>query len=274
MINPLVSVIVTTRNNADTITACLDSIKQQSYKNIELIVVDNSSTDQTANVASEYTQWVFTKGPERSAQRNYAVKKSNGEYVLIIDSDMELSPNVVTECVAKIDPNTKAIIIPEESFGVGFWAKCKQLERSFYHGIDWIEAPRFFDKKLYQTSGGYDESMAGGEDWDLHTRIKHYTTVNRITAFIRHNEGDLTIQEIVRSRKYYAKGFSAYLSKASTRQNERSGIIQALGVYKMMLTNPLKLFRNPITGVGTLLMKTIEYAVIFLYSPKRRSTNG
>lgn len=262
MTNPLVSVIVTTRNNADTLTACLRSIMRQSYEHIELIVVDNHSTDQTLEIAKRFTSAVFTKGPERSSQRNYAVNVSNGKYILIIDSDMELSSSVVNECVANANDSTKALIIPEESFGVGFWAQCKKFERSFYNGVDWIEAPRFFDTQLYKAVGGYDESMSGGEDWDLHSRIKRRTDVGRVTSFIHHNEGHLTLSEIIRSRRYYAKGFTNYLSKPTVKANERSGAKQALGVYKLLLSKPSRLTKQPIIGVGTLFMKTIEFSVI------------
>lgn len=262
MNNPLVSVIVTTRNNADTITACLKSITQQSYENIELIVVDNNSTDETPIIAKDFTTLVFNKGPERSAQRNYAADLSQGEYILIIDSDMELATDVVKECVATASSSTQAIIIPEESFGIGFWADCKRLERSFYHGIDWIEAPRFFSTSLYKTVGGYDETMAGGEDWDLHARIKQRTQIGRVNAVIQHNEGHLTLGEIIRSRRYYAKGFKSYLSKPTVKANERSGAKQALGVYKLLLSKPMKLLRNPFIGIGTIFMKTIEFSTI------------
>jgi len=49
--NPLVSVIITTRNSERTIDKCLSSIKQQTYKNIEIIVVDNNSADKTKEIA-------------------------------------------------------------------------------------------------------------------------------------------------------------------------------------------------------------------------------
>src|SRR5262245_48197635 len=100
MKHKLVSVIVTTKNNTATLDDCLKSIvKQQSYRPIELIVVDNFSTDDTQEIAKKYTSNVFVKGPERSTQRNYGVKKAKGEYVMIIDSDMNLSPKVIEQCV-------------------------------------------------------------------------------------------------------------------------------------------------------------------------------
>src|SRR5206468_1500632 len=98
---PLVSIVIPTKNSGEFLEACLRSIKEQTYTNIEIIVVDNSSSDNTQEIARKYTDKVFTKGPERSAQRNFGAQSSSGDYLLIIDSDMELSPNVIAECVEK-----------------------------------------------------------------------------------------------------------------------------------------------------------------------------
>ena len=61
---PLVSVIITTKNEEKNIKTCLVSIKNQTYQNIEIIVVDNNSIDSTKKLASEYTKYVYNKGPE------------------------------------------------------------------------------------------------------------------------------------------------------------------------------------------------------------------
>lgn len=267
--NPLVSVIVTTRNNADVLPACLQSIKDQSYSEIELIVVDNNSSDTTKTIAKKYTSNVFDKGPERSAQRNYAVTKAKGSYVFIIDSDMELSSDVVKACVeaAQKSPDTKAFIIPEESFGTGYWAQCKKLERSFYIGQDDIEAARFFDTKLYTTVGGYNESMTGGEDWDLTERVRAATTVGRVQPFIYHNEGHYKLGTALRKKFYYTKGFMQFYDKPGQQQeqaNTKSPLVMALGYYKLFLSKPVKLFKNPFLGFGVLFMKTAEFAASFL----------
>ena len=175
--DPLVSVIVPTKNSRQFLDACLDSIRKQSYPNIELIVVDNSSTDDTQKIARKYTDKVYTKGPERSAQRNFGVTQASGEFVAIIDSDMELAPEVITQAVAQFtNPHVVGVVIPEESFGVGFWAQCKRLERSFYVGIPWMEAARVFKRATYTDLGGYDTALVSGEDWDL-SQPYSYTNV-------------------------------------------------------------------------------------------------
>lgn len=257
---PLVSVIVTTYNNTMTLDACLQSITQQSYQPIELIVVDNNSTDDTKDIARRYTSHVFNKSPERSTQRNFGVRKATGKYVAIIDSDMELSKHVVRDCVQKAEQEAAigGIIIPEESFGKGFWAQCKKLERSFYVGIDWIEAARFFDRTLYLELGGYNESLVSGEDWDLSQRVGWQAGLARIDSFIFHNEGKLKLSRTLKKKYYYAQKFTKYVqaNKDTVAVKSQTG---PLTRYKLFFSHPGKLFRNPIRGAGMLFMKTCEF---------------
>lgn len=268
----LVSVIVTTRNNEETIDACLESIRNQSYKDTELIVVDNNSTDQTKEIAKKYTKHVFTKGPERSAQRNFAVSKAKGKYVLIIDSDMVLTKDVVRSCVDTIkkEPEYRAIIIPEESFGVGFWAQCKRLERSFYVGQDAIEAARFFDKAVYVQVGGYNEAMTGGEDWDLSRRVRKVATIGRSQEYIRHNEGHLYFMRTIKKMYYYGSHATVYFDNNSDQSAvaDQSG---PLARYKLFFSHPKDLLLHPILSTGMLTLKTSEYAAggIAYYKAKR-----
>ena len=258
--NPKVSVIVTTKNNHATLEACLQSIADQTYEHIELIVVDNNSSDDTKEIARRFTDHVYDKGPERSAQRNYAVQKSTGDYVCIIDSDMVLSNTVIQSCVETVAQQTYGgVIIPEESFGEGFWAQCKKLERSFYVGVDAIEAARFFDKKIYQQVGGYNEKMTGGEDWDLTARIRKVSKIGRSKAYIYHNEGRIYFGKTMRKTYYYASNATAYFdaNKDQTILTNKSG---PLARYALFLSKPGKLFKNPFYGVGALTLKTGEFA--------------
>jgi len=274
MSNPLVSVIVPTRNNHETLDACLRSITKQTYRPIELIVVDRDSTDGTKLIARYYTRNIYNCGPERSAQRNFGVDKANGDYVVIIDSDMELSPHVIQDCVDVMcyKPNTKGIIIPEESFGVGFWAQCKRLERSFYHGNDAIEAARFFSRGTYLAVGGYDESMVSGEDWDLSARVRNLGRIDRVKSMIKHNEGHFKLVKSLRKKYYYAGQARAYFQKndIGSKLTTNVGPIER---YKLFFSQPKKLLINPFLGLGMLFMKTCEYgfgAFGYLLSGKKR----
>jgi len=260
MTDPLVSIIVPTRNSGRFLENCLQSIKKQTYPNIELIVVDRDSADTTKEIAKKFTDHVLNYGPERSAQRNLGVEQAKGAYVAIIDSDMELTQRVIEACVRTMNSGAalKGVIIPEESFGQGFWAKCKALERSFYIGNDDIEAARFFTRSTYLEVGGYDETLVAGEDWDLSDRIKAIGPFARIPELIRHNEGHIRLMTTLNKKLYYARHARAYLIKSNpiTRQRH-AGPIQR---YKLFLSNPTKLFRQPLIGLGMLFLKTAEYA--------------
>lgn len=283
--SPLVSIIVPTRNSGETLQACLQSIINQSYPAIELIVVDRDSTDDTKKIARKFTKNVYNHGPERSAQRNFGANKASGKYIVMIDSDMELDEKVIEACVAKIESgkNIKEIIIPEESFGQGFWAQCKRLERSFYVGVSWIEAARFFDKKAYDAAGGYDESMISGEDWDLSRRIAEQArppgteagqgSIANISEYIYHNEGRINLWKTLKKKYYYAQHAKAYLNQnpESTAVNSQKGPIQR---YKLFLTHPAKLFKNPIVGISMLFMKTCEFGAGAFGFVRTNNTSG
>lgn len=259
---PLVTVIVPTKNSSATVEACLDSIQKQSYDPIQLIVVDNFSSDETPQIAKRFTKHVYQKGPERSVQRNYAVDKAEGEYVCIIDSDMNLEANVIAECVAAMegDGHISGVVIPEESFGEGFWAKCKQLERSFYVGVPYMEAARFFRKDDFLELGGYDTKMVSGEDWDLSQRIESKGDLGRTESFIHHNEGHISLFKTIKKKLYYAGLFASYAQDSNNkdRVNKQTNL---LGRYALFLSQPKKLFHNPVLGLGMLFMKTCEFGV-------------
>lgn len=274
--HPLVSVIVPTRNSAATLQVCLASIRNQKYSEIELIVVDRDSTDCTAKIAAEYADMILHQGPERSAQRNYGVEKAHGSIVAIVDSDMILTPTVISTCVAKMtDPLVGGVIIPEESFGKGFWAQCKRLERSFYIGVDAIEAARVFRRDLYLQLGGYDTSMVSGEDWDLSRRVQKVATITRVHACIRHNEGDLRLVRTLKKKYYYARLAKPFLRKNAIGSNFTAAE-GPLYRYKLFFSKPTKLFHNPVVGAGMLLMKTCEYAAgaAGYYLPNRQKENA
>lgn len=263
MINPLVSIIITTKNSENTLKACLESIKNQTYENIELIVVDNNSIDRTKEIASNYTDKVYNVGPERCTQRNYGAKISKGEYVLILDSDMELSNKVVKSCIENIFLNAscKAIIIPEESYGKGFWAKCKRLERSFYVGVDWIEAARFFNKSIFNELGGYDIKLIGGDDYDLSQKfIRAYgeNSIERISDYIYHNEQNLSLKGTLKKKFYYSQTIIIYKEKSHNRNfyKKQSSLLMR---YKLFFSQPKKLLKYPFLSLGMIFMKTSEF---------------
>jgi glycosyltransferase involved in cell wall biosynthesis len=254
-----VSVIITTKKEARYITACLDSVKSQTYKNIEIIVVDNHSSDKTKQIARRFTSLVFEAGPERSAQRNFGAWKAKGEYVLFVDADMILGKNVVTECVDK-SKTYRALVIPEKSVGVGFWATCKALERACYEGVEWMEAARCYRRDTFNSLGGYDEKLTGPEDYELAQRLRANfgnKSIGRIRSYILHDEGDLTLPNLLQKKYYYGRRMDRYrkLSESKEYFNKQSNIFARYGLF---LKHPKMFISDPIHSMGVFVMKTLE----------------
>lgn len=252
---PLVSVIISTRNEAPQIERCLTSIKKQSYDNLELIVVDKFSTDDTVRLAAPFVDVIERFGSERSSQRNRGVTLARGGFVLVIDADMELSSSVIEECVDAISPESRAVVIPEKSVGSTLWARCKALEKTIYLGSPSLEATRFFDIELIRAIGGYDETLFAWEDWDLSQRIDLLTRRTRISAPIIHHEGDLSLWRTFSKKRYYGSLFLQYRAKhpAAARQQVSISRILAIARYAP---------QNPGLALATVVMKLVEGAAL------------
>lgn len=274
MVNtPLLSVVIATRNESTNIRTILESIRKQTYQRIEVIVVDNASTDSTKETAKKMGAQVFEKGPERSAQRNFGASKARGNYLLFLDADMILTTVVVKECVKEFKNNIyqKALVIPEKSIGIGFWAACKALERSLYVGVDWLEAARCYRKDTFIELGGYDEKLTGPEDVDLPQRLKARfgnNSVGRIRGYIIHNEGHLSLERSLQKKYYYARYFPAYSKKIVNAEYARKQSNVALR-YWVLIRNPKKLFEHPAIGLGMLFLKSAEFIAGAFGSAKR-----
>lgn len=255
----LVSVVISTKNEEKNIENCLKSIIFQTYpkENIEIIVVDNSSTDKTVEISQKYTDKVFNKGPERSAQRNYGMlEKSSGEYLMFLDADMILSPSVIESCVKKMKSSADilGIYISEVVLGKSYFSKVRRFERSFYDGTV-VDGARFFEKGAFEQVEGFDDDLYAAEDWDLDKRLKKVGNLEVLEnkesfdlknwgfkefilkrgvnpknfgSVVYHNESEFNLKKYLLKKKYYAQNFDKYINKWG---REDSDIKKQFGFY-------------------------------------------
>lgn len=252
---PLVSVIIPTFNSGKTLEGCLKSIRGQSYKNIEIIIVDAFSKDETRQIAQKFADKIFFLAKERSYARNFGAKQATGHFLFFVDSDMELTPNVVAECVNICTyKKADAVIIPEETFGEGFLVECKKLEKKMRLKEFYGEAPRFFKKEVFQSVGGYDNNLVTGEDFELAQRVyKAGFLVERCNATIRHREENLSLKKLVKKVFYYGETLPIYIRKEPTLALKTSSPIRFL--------RHISFLRNqPIQFAGLCLLKLVKYS--------------
>lgn len=102
---PLISVIVPVYNGADRLSVCLKSISRQTYKNFEMIIIDDGSTDDTLAICKCWASLdkrlhvYHQKNMGPSAARNFGIAESQGEYIYFVDSDDWLNPNLLQEMI-------------------------------------------------------------------------------------------------------------------------------------------------------------------------------
>lgn len=251
-----VSVIIPTKNEEKNIAHCLNSIKKQAVKDIEMIVVDNQSTDRTVKIAKKLSVKVFQAGPERSAQRNFGAKKAVGKYLLFLDADMELGKEVVAQCLNLAEKGAQAVIISEKVVPQGFWGRCRALEKSCYLGDELMEAARFYEKALFIKLGGYDKKLIASEDWDLHQQArKTGARIGRTKSFVLHREKETNPFKAARKKYYYGQNLAHYLKK-----HPKLAFSQYQPIRPAFLRNLRKLLGQPVLALGLIILKLSEYA--------------
>ena len=111
-----VSIIIPVYNSYKNLNRCLDSVINQTYKNIEIIIINDGSTDRSLDILNEYKKKdnrikVYTiKNSGVSYARNYGIKKSNGEYIMFIDSDDYIELNMVEKMMNSLVSNKVDIV--------------------------------------------------------------------------------------------------------------------------------------------------------------------
>lgn len=263
---PLITVTISTYNSRPFIEKCLQSLHAQTYPRIEIIVVDALNYDaeeqkKCREIIEKYAIYV-QDGPERSIQRNRGIRDAKGEFVLVLDQDMYLTPEVVQACYEKIiEENLVAINIPEISIGEGFWTKCVALERYvstvLENGMN--ESCRFFRKADALRIGGYDPAIVGAEDSDFHYRMAALGHIGKIKECIHHDEGKTRFLRRVKKKYYYSAAFREYLKRRPSVATAQFFPIK-LAYFK----HPFLLMKQPLVTLGMFTLRGAEVCAGFL----------
>jgi len=207
----LISIIIPTYNRSGLIIRSIKSALNQTYQNIEIIVVDDGSTDNTKEILTNYVdkkkiRYFYQENQGPSAARNYAVKQSKGEYLAFLDSDDLWERKKLEKQLKYMRQHPKCSMVIAE--GVGIDENGEQY-RTFSMPPDNIEqknliidllfAKIFFflqavliKKSAYIDVGGLDESIIYGEDrlFAMCVAEKHSIGFMQETVFYRQRQDD------------------------------------------------------------------------------------
>jgi glycosyltransferase involved in cell wall biosynthesis len=203
--NPLVSVIIPTKNSFSHFEKCLLSVKNQTYQNIEIIVVDNHSTDDTVKIAQKFTKRVYVQGPERATQVNYGVSRAKGKYVYYTGSDITVEPDLISQAVSACENNKADAVylnILTDIKNPNIWQKVRALERRCYFKEPGMSGARFWRKNVFEKLGGFEGLL--GDEIEFQTRLDE---AGYRTVFIDAKENNLgeysEYSTIVKRSLYY-----------------------------------------------------------------------
>lgn len=254
---PLVSTITPVLNGEKYLAGNLRSLKDQTYSNIEIIVVDNFSTDKTMEIAKDMGVIVYQKGPERASQDNYGVEMAHGKYVFITGCDMVLDKDYIEQCVRCCEEkNYDAVYASVKSRTTNFWSKVKGLERDMYIGDDFIESARFFKRDVYLALGGFDTTLViNADDYDMQRRLnaKGYKT-GRITATELHIDEIDSLKEVFLKSFYYGMNSWEYI-----KRQKKYAVKQLFPIRKAYFKNFRMLLEHPLLAGGFFIFKIVQY---------------
>ncbi len=179
---PLVSIIIPSLNEEEYIEETLENLRKQTYPNIEIIVCDGDSVDDTVKIAKNYADKVIVQKTNIAQARNLGAENSKGDFLVFVDADTVLDKKWIELGVNVMRKQRNVVCV-----GGRVLPKIKEMKYRILYKIGWDLLPRIFAKfncpqftgvsimvrrSVFEEIGGFNESMCATEDIDFIFRIR------------------------------------------------------------------------------------------------------
>ncbi|MDA5110861.1 glycosyltransferase family 2 protein [Brevibacillus thermoruber] len=195
---PLVSVITPSYNQGRYIRETIESVLSQDYVNVEHIVVDGGSTDDTLEILHQYShvgeRFRFVSEPDRG--QSHAVNKgltmARGEIIGWLNSDDTYQPGAIRRAVQALQKNPDWAMVYGRAYTIDEFSQiqnaCEYVEpadyQKLYHGCFIVQPAAFVRSNVFREIGGIDETLNFCMDYDLWIRIARQHTIGYIEEFL------------------------------------------------------------------------------------------
>jgi glycosyltransferase involved in cell wall biosynthesis len=177
--HPFVSIVIPVFNEERYIASCLNSLTKLNYpsEKLEIILVDNGSTDRTMEIASTYDIKLYEyPGVKVGAVRNYGASQAKGEIIVFLDSDCVVSTDWISTGLNCLSQNLDAVgglylLRNKPAWVERYWIL--NSGRDFAYQNTFVGGCIFIYHNAFAAVGGFDELMSAGEDTDLTCKLKH-----------------------------------------------------------------------------------------------------
>ena len=227
---PKVSICIPTYNRKEYLKETLDSILAQTYKNYEIVIVDDGSTDGTSDMIKTVDYPVTYHWQENggdAAARNKLIELATGDYISFIDSDDLLMPDAVERMVRAMQTETEDVVVYGSYYRIdrdgNVYGKCKRklrsgnITRHLFETILVHACGSMFPEKILKAASPFETSLKVCSDYDLWLRLStkyRFIALHKPTFKRRRHPGNLSGPSFencmtefrVLERFYYEKG--------------------------------------------------------------------
>lgn len=169
---PFYSIIIPTHQRADLLGRCLESVMAQTFDDWDLWIVNDGSTDHTAEIARAYVNdrvhYLETRDAGPAIARNVALERARGEWIAFVDDDDECFPNhlAVRRRIIDENPDVDMIFGGWEIVGDPWIVDAHDTTRLIHSSETHLIASSMFRRTVFEKNGGFHTSRYGG-DYDF-----------------------------------------------------------------------------------------------------------
>ena len=264
---PLVTISIPTFNSAPFLERCLKAVRNQTYKNIEVNVVDSNSRDGTVEIAKRFGAKVMNYPGALLGSRYEGLKAANGEYILLLDSDQILDITCVERAVKQIQSRDLDMLVLEEDVyrNDNLIEKLFHYDRKLIHTVKDFDPytsvmlPRFYKvdllkkafrnipSNLYKTVGGPDHAIIYFEVWTISQKVD--VLPNAVKHIEPNSLGAMW-------RKFYRWGYTS----VSARDNKYNDLLNNKERFRKGLFKK-GLWKESMASILLLLIKGVPYKI-------------
>lgn len=259
-----VSVIVPTYNEQKEIGECLNSLNQQTFKDLEIILVDDGSTDSTLITLKSFKNIkVLKQDHDGTAKaRNLGAKYANGEILVFVDADMTFDKNFIEKIIDPIIRNKIKGTFSKEEYvknHKNVWSKCwninKGLPLNRMHQENYPNEQPVFRailKREFDRVGGF-ESIGYIDDFTLSEKLGYKAQYSPGAIFYHTNPG--SIIEVFNQARWIGK------SEFKRRKIENENIMRIIALFRYSF--PFSLFKGFYISLKESLPQFLFFKIIY-----------
>ncbi|MBL1211076.1 glycosyltransferase family A protein [Geminocystis sp. GBBB08] len=218
-----ISVIIPVYNGERFLAEAIKSIMKQNYQPLEIIVIDDGSTDKTVNVASRFkdiTKYIYQENSGVSRARNTGIKMAKGDLITFLDADDLFPSNSLEKYVDFMKKNIDVDIV--QGYTQDQWLYKIEDDRLLFESkrkphISFNVGSAIWKKSVFEKIGLFNESMSYGEDVDLWVKVNENSMkkviIERITLFYRRYKSYINY-ETARKNMSLMKVMKQYLDRS------------------------------------------------------------